>query len=365
MKKRYKVMMVETAGHGKLCHYTYSLCYSLSRFGCDVTLVTSKDYELDDLPREFKVLKLFPGRNALIYPFYFFKFISYVREIKPDVIHFQWFPSAVLGLIFLKTLKRLTEAKTVYTPHNILPHKRRFYFVGSWAGIYREVDSIIAHSRYNRAVIADLFDIDARRISVIPDLLFFDHITGEYNKEESRKYLNLQHDSYIILFFGYINRRKGIELLINTFKEVKASLPASKLVIAGKPEEDFSYYLRLIKQNNLYKEVILDLRYIPFQEMMRYFASADVVVLPYQKVCHSPVVQLARSFRIPVVTTELACGEDEEGMFVVNSESKDKLKEAIIHTLTSDEGSKKEDKPTSYTWQDIASLTFEVYNRKP
>lgn len=269
--------------------------------------------------------------------------------------------------MFLKTLRRFTKAKLVYTPHNILPHKRRFYFVGSWAGIYSETDSIIAHSRYNRAVIADLFDIDSKQISVIPDFLFFDHIAGEYNKEDSRRHLNLPIiNDEIILFFGYINKRKGIEHLIKTFKDVKASFPQAKLVIAGKPEEDFTYYSELISHTGMDKEVILDLRYIPFQEMMRYFASADVVVLPYQKVCHSPIVQLARSFKVSVITTDLAYREGDEGTFVVDSYHMDGLREAITCALKSnlnqDEGLKEDYAPESYTWQDIASLTFEVYN---
>ncbi len=357
-----KIMMVETSGHGKLCQYTYSLCTVLAQFGGDVTLITSKEYELDGLPADFTVLKIFPEGNMLIYPFYFFRFIYHLKRLEPDVLHFQWFPSPILGLIFLKVLKMFTDARIVYTPHNILPHRRRFYFVGAWAGIYKEVDKIIAHSRYNRTVISDLFEIDPERVSIIPDFLFFNHITGDFDKEDSRKALSLPVEGRLVLFFGYINRRKGIEPLIRSFKEVRASIPDARLVIAGQPNENFTPYIRLIEGLGLKEEVILDLRYIPFKDMMRYFASADLVVLPYQKVCHSPIVQLARSFNRPVVTTELANRDDVDPGSVVDPFRIDQLTKAIIDVLRGDSDPYNGLDNGEDRWKDIASRMFDVYS---
>lgn len=356
MKTRPKrVMIVETAGHGKLCHYTYSLCTALSLYGIDVTLVTSKDYELDQLPKNFKLLKIFP-KHPILYPLYFLSFLREVRNIKPAILHLQWLPSPVLGLIFIETMKRLSPVKIVYTPHNILPHRRRFFFVRAWAKIYKKVDMIIAHSRYNRSVIADLFDIEFDHIAVIPDFLYFDHIVRYYSREGARKRLGLG-DEKVILFFGYINRRKGIELLIRAFKGIREEIPA-KLVIAGKPEGNFSYYESLIKDLQLEGDVILDLMYVPFERMLNYFAATDVVALPYLKVCASPIVQMAQSFRKPVITTEIA-GVEGKGMVVVDPDIT-ALKKAILSALNSPGKTGLRRHPT---WKDIASLTVEVYNK--
>ena len=350
-----RVMIVETAGRGKLCHYTYSLCTALSLYGVDVTLVTSKEYELDALPKNFRIIKIFP-QNRLLYPFYFPLFFSRFRKIRPSVLHLQWLPSPILGFLFILAMKVLSPVKMVYTPHNILPHRKRFFFVRAWAQIYREVDMIIAHSRYNRAVVSDLFDIDPDRIAIIPDFLYFDHITKDLDKEGARKKLGLA-DGKIILFFGYINRRKGVDLLIRALKGVRKEVDAS-LVIAGKPEEDFSPYGSLIEDLELERHVLTDLRYIPFERMLNYFAAADVIAIPYLKVCSSPIIQLARSFKKPVITTEVS-GIEGRGIMIVEPDTS-ALEKALVSALKDQGGNEEGHHPR---WEEIASLTVDVYNK--
>ena len=350
-----RVMIIETAGHGKLCHYTYSLCTALSLYGVDTTLLTSKDYELDPLPRSFRVFKIFP-QNRLLYPIYFPLFFRKVQKVRPSILHLQWLPSPLLGLLFIKAMKLLYPAKIVYTPHNILPHRKRFFFVRAWAEIYREVDMIVAHSRYNRSVISDLFDIDPEHIAIIPDFLYFDHIAKDLNKEKIRERLGLGGEK-IILFFGYINRRKGIEILIKALKGVRRKVEA-KLLIAGKPEEDFSPYESLIKDLGLEKAVIKDLRYIPFERMLDYFAAADVIALPYLKVCSSPIIQLAHSFRKPVITTKIS-GVEGKGMMVVDPDASS-LEKALLSALREPNKRRRGYYPR---WKEIASITVDVYNK--
>ncbi len=122
-KSLNKIMMIEMAGRGKLCHYTYSLGTVLSRFGGEVTLVTSKNYELEGLPRNFKLVKTFSDR-LFFFPLFFLSLLIRINRERPQVIHFQWIASPLTGLFVIKVVKRVfSGVRIVYTPHNVLPHR--------------------------------------------------------------------------------------------------------------------------------------------------------------------------------------------------------------------------------------------------
>ena len=73
------------------------------------------------------------------------------------------------------------------------------------------------------------------------------------------------------------------------------------LVIAGEFWEDKSSYLEMVSRLGLEGAVTIVDRYVSNEETGKYFAAADVVVLPYVEVTQSAVVQLAFAFGKPVI----------------------------------------------------------------
>jgi hypothetical protein len=68
------------------------------------------------------------------------------------------------------------------------------------------------HSENNRREMLELFDLDSRRLCVIPhgaQTLFNDHF--EHPRTSARRDLDLPDDTRIVLFFGLIKRYKGLE----------------------------------------------------------------------------------------------------------------------------------------------------------
>jgi glycosyltransferase involved in cell wall biosynthesis len=300
----------------------------------DVTLLTTRDYELDGFPAKFEVVKLFPDKSCFVFPLYFCSILKRVREMKPDVVHFQWFPSAFLGIFMIKLLRMFTDAKIVYTPHNILPHRNRFRDVWAWARIYKAVDSVIVHSDYYKAVLSDIFEVDGRSIFVMPDTGLLGGSLESMDQTESRKALGLPGDGKLILFFGYMNREKGVETLIDAFASLKKKVPGARLALAGEPCGDPGYREELLGKKQLSENIFMDLRYIPFDTMIKYFASADVVALPYTKVCQSPILSLAREFGKPVVTTGMTWSGKDDGVIRAPQDNVDGLAEALVKALT-------------------------------
>ena len=56
---RPKIALYDPSGSGGVTHYTFELAEGLTNAGCSVTIITSEDYELKDLSRNFEVWFLF------------------------------------------------------------------------------------------------------------------------------------------------------------------------------------------------------------------------------------------------------------------------------------------------------------------
>ena len=330
-----KVVVLEATGQGKLCHYTFGLCDALERVGVRVVLITNKAYELAGVDKGFEVRSLFNGSGH--YSSYYPRLLKMIRDEDPDVIHIQWFPTALSGYILLRLLRAMSRARIVFTIHNILPHERRALRHGLYREIYRRVDRIVAPSRFSMLTMMEIFDIDPSKISIVPDRLYLGG--PPHSREEAERRLGLPLGERRILFFGYIREHKGLDLLIKAYAQVRKGVPRSRLLVAGRPECDIRPYMRLIEDLHLKEGITLDLRYIPSEVVPHYFMSCDVVVLPYLKVCHSPIVQLAYSFGRPVVTTEYAGDLVEDGRSgrVVPIERGDDLGDVLVDLLSSDE----------------------------
>ena len=359
-----KIVMVEASGYGKICHSTFSLCHALARNGHDVTLITSQNYELDELPRRFETLKLFPGKGSYLFPFYYYLIFRKVRALKPGIVHFQWFPSARLGWILLKLLKFASGARMVYTPHNVVPHRKRFHWIAVWARIYQEMDAIIVHSQYGKMAIADIFEVDPARITVTPEAFLFDDSVIDYDAREARRRLNLPQEGRLILFFGYINESKGVDHLLAAFPMIKEASPGAKLALAGSPGENGSGADALHQAARSDKDIILDLRYIPFKQMLMYFVAADVVTAPYRKICQSPIIKLALAFGKAVVATQMAVEECEsgKGVFIAATPAPEDIAGAVIRAMESlDQKGGPRPEPEPDGWTEIAAGARGVY----
>ena len=53
-----KILMIEIAGKGGICHYTYNLAQALARHS-RVFVATGEYYEFEDKPKDFSVIKVF------------------------------------------------------------------------------------------------------------------------------------------------------------------------------------------------------------------------------------------------------------------------------------------------------------------
>jgi len=127
------------------------------------------------------------------------------------------------------------------------------------------------------------------------------------SKEEARAILNIRNDEKILLFFGFIREYKGLRTIIKAMPYITSLLPGCRLMIVGdfQSSQSKAEYVDLIEKSGCVENITLIDGYIPDNEVEKYFAACDVVVLPYDSATQSGIAQIAYGFEKPVIATDV------------------------------------------------------------
>ncbi len=378
-RRPLRALLVEPQSGGGFWHYVNSLAHALAAAGADVHIATVEPYEVLPGRNSLPVwaigaagisrapLVTYPLRRAGNLATKLLRVRKLIDALRPDVVHLHG-RLGMLDFPFLAHL-RARGVGLVYTAHNPRPRSGR----NSWLDLarYRQVDAVIVLSTRGRRDLAD-DGVQRDKILYMPHgnyIHFCD--AGDLNSRSARQLLGLSPDARTILFFGAIAPYKGLDILIDAFARQTQNDPSVRLIIAGRPLEDMTQYLQAIARGNLERSVLLDLRWIPFEEMPKYFLAADVVVFPYRQAYQSGVLQLAYGFGRPVVVTDggelgITVAEDGTGVVAKGVTSHD-LAEAISHLLENRDIAEMMGRrgrrlaETKYSWQAIAKTCLDVY----
>ena len=160
------------------------------------------------------------------------------------------------------------------------------------------------------------------------------------SREEARKQLDVDAQTPMLLFFGFVREYKGLKYLLDAMKRIKTGMPDSQLWVVGDFGEDKEQYLEQLQVNGIQEQVRLAEGYIPDQEVEKYFAAADLVVLPYISATQSGIVQIAYGFEKPVVVTEVGglpdVVQDHRTGYVVPKENADAIAKAVTDFFRKD-----------------------------
>jgi glycosyltransferase involved in cell wall biosynthesis len=136
---------------------------------------------------------------------------------------------------------------------------------------------------------------------------------------------------FTALFFGRVQRYKGIDVLIDAANHVATSFTDVRFVIAGQADALMRTTLGAARAP------LFDVRdrFIPDIETAELFTCADLVILPYVEASQSGVLAIAYSFGVPVVATDVGelgttVRNDNTGVVVPANDSTS-LANAIIH----------------------------------
>jgi len=188
---------------------------------------------------------------------------------------------------------------------------------------------------------------------------------------EARRQLQIASHLHVVLFFGYIKRYKGLDVLLKSLPLLKQLASPILCLIAGQCLQSRRRYISLIAGLHVQNEVRWFDGYIPERSMPLYFAASDVVALPYLQASASGVLLSAYAYGKAVVASEAGSNPElvEHGLsgLLVPTGDPKALAEALAQILLDPElaarmGARcREIVAARHSWADIAERTEEVY----
>jgi glycosyltransferase involved in cell wall biosynthesis len=227
-----------------------------------------------------------------------------LKKLKPDIIVVRyWLPfmGPALGKI-LRIVHKNNHTKIIAITDNILPHEKRPGDVAFTKYFLNSCDAFITMSE---KVMTDLRQFE--KIKPAKQVLhpLYDNFGEIISKKEARDYLHLNNEEKIILFFGFIRKYKGLDILLEAMADERIRSAKIKLMIAGEFYEEEKPYKELIEKLNIKSLLILKTNFIPDSEVKYYLCAADAVVQPYRNATQSGVTPLAYHFEKPMIVSNV------------------------------------------------------------
>lgn len=301
-------------------------------------------------------------------PISFVRAANKIKRFKPDIYLTKfWMPffAPSLGKV-AKSLKNSNlECFNISILDNVIPHEKRLGDINFVKYFLNNNDGFIVMSE---KVKQDL-------ISLKPSAIFehhvhplYDHFGEKIDQKVAREKLGIDAHKKVLLFFGFIRKYKGLDLLIRTLYDLPEDY---HLIIAGETYEDFSTYQKMIKDLRLENRVSLNIRYINDSEVPDLFSASDVCVLPYKSATQSGIVGIAYHFDLPLIATKVGGLEEMVGNYqtgiMAERADREAIKAAILKFFNDGRREELKNNISKYkklaTWNSLAVSIERLYDR--
>jgi len=191
-------------------------------------------------------------------------------------------------------------AVTVMIADNLVPHERRPFDDTLTRLVTDRTDGYLVMSESVEKDVTRL--LPGRPVRRVPHPVYAQYGAAGRSRAEARARASLPAEGDVLLFFGFVRRYKGLDVLIEAMPRVRAARDVT-LVVAGEFYEPIAPLVARIEELRLGESVrVLD-RYVPDEEVGDLVAAADAVVLPYRSATQSGVVLVAYAGGCPVIST--------------------------------------------------------------
>ncbi len=246
-----------------------------------------------------------------INPFNWIKIGNRLKKERPDIIVVRfWLPlmGPALGTI-LRRVRKNKHTKIICLADNVIPHEKRIgdkpftrYFLKSCDAFITMSEKVLDDLRLFQKTMPD--GRQAKPAYLVPHPLY-DNFGAIISRQEARAYLNLPLNEKIILFFGFIRKYKGLDLLLESMADERIINAGIKLLVAGEFYDDEKKYREQIDLLGIKDRLILKTDFIPDSEVKYYLCAADAVVQPYRNATQSGVSPLAYHFEKSMIVTNV------------------------------------------------------------
>lgn len=228
-----------------------------------------------------------------------------LKKEQPDLVIVRyWLPfmGPALGTI-LRRIKKNKHTKVVCLCDNAIPHEKRIGDIAFTKYFIKSCDAFVAMSE---KVKNDLEQFDSNKPKLLIYHPIYDNFGDAIEVRIAREHLKLPSNEDLFLFFGFIRKYKGLDMLIEALSIYKKNATRPfKLVVAGEFYDDEKPYLQLIEKLGLSESVLLFNNFIPDSEVRYFLSASDVLIQPYRNATQSGVTPLAYHFEVPMIVTKV------------------------------------------------------------
>ncbi len=361
-KKRIVIFGPGPQFKGGIANYTTSLAKALYKLGADVFIVSWTQQYPSIIPRDFidraSKKNPFEGTNIKVEyvtnynnPLSWEETINAIKRINPDIAVFQW-ALAIQGLpmgYIAKGLKRSCNCEIIFDLHVVAQKEgsaidklmlkyalsKPHTFIVHSLKTFEELKKIFPGAKY---VLTNAerksFNTEQNVIKLYHPV--YDMFTPDPNFDKEKVKAELGLRKHVFLFFGFIRKYKGLHNVIKSFAKLAKERDDVSLLIVGesfwntldsnklstkikkgifgfikkliiRKSGDESNYrpLELIDELGIKEQTVVINRYVPNEEVNKYFQTADCNVLFYLVATPSGVESIAYNFKLPTIATRV------------------------------------------------------------
>ena len=232
------------------------------------------------------------------------------KFLRCKIVNFNWFENAPTYRSYLKKclvlfLLRIFRKKIVYTLHNKQPHdlKHNNYAVKLMKKLCKQAVAIVGLCPDTHEVVRQIAPDTVAKVIVIPHPNYIANYSAMKTCDLREKF-GFSKGDLVLLYMGLLRPYKNIELLIYILNRIQND--KIKLLVAGTAFDE-EYKEQLIRSAQGNPNIVFDFRYIPDEEVVAYYKTSDLVVLPYHKnsSLNSGVVYLSFSLKKTVICPDI------------------------------------------------------------
>ena len=327
---------------GGIANFNNALAQEYHNRGDEVTLYSfslqypsflfpgTTQYESGQPPKDLKIKTIINSIN----PFNWLKVAHRINRENPDyVIIRYWLPfmAPCLGTIARMLNKKI---KILAITDNVIPHEKR---IGDSVFTKYFVKSCTAFLSLSAAVLDDLSKFTTNTYKKFIAHPIYDVFGGKISKKKALANLELDPTDKHLLFFGFVRKYKGLDLILQAMGDERIKKMGIKLIIAGEFYDDKQEYIDIISDLNITKSIIMKSNFIAADEVKNYFCAADMITQTYRTATQSGITQIAYSFERPMLVTDvggLAEIVSHHKVGYVTSRKPTEIADAILHFYT-------------------------------
>ena len=294
---------------GGIADSNHSLALALIKLGHEVSILSfSLQYPSFLFPGKSQfdfqapkpALEIYSLINS-INPLSWIKAAFWLKRQKPNlVISRFWLPfiGPSLGSV-LKISGLRGKIPLIALCDNVIPHESRFGDQSLTRYFLKSNNQFLVMSNSVGKDISTFVDNPIINFHPHP---VYDQFGDLLTKKEAINALGLNPNKKYILFFGFIRKYKGLDLLINALTTINKDVA---LIVAGEFYESESDYRSLVERLGLQSRVHFFADFIPQENVTQFFSACDLLVQPYRSATQSGVAQIAYHFDKPILVTNV------------------------------------------------------------